>query len=70
MTNSWIGKVPSQGDFNIVCTVCDGLGIFFDGGVDAPSSTQITCRHCGTPRGTLGNLRNFSVSGKEDLFEI
>ena len=73
MTNSKASAVaqkPSQAAFNIVCKVCDGLGIVFDCGEDAPSSTQIKCRHCGAPRGTLGDLRNLSLSGKPDLFEI
>jgi hypothetical protein len=70
MTNSWIAQLPHRGDFHIVCKVCDGLGIFFDGAVDAPSSTPINCRHCGAVRGTLGDLRKLSVSGKQDLFEI
>jgi hypothetical protein len=56
--------------FKIVCEICDGLGIFFDCEEDAPSSTQINCRHCGAPRGTLGELRNLSVLAKQDLFEI
>jgi hypothetical protein len=56
--------------FRIVCEICDGLGTFFDFAEDAPSSTQIKCRHCGAPRGTLGELRNLSVLAKQDLFEI
>jgi hypothetical protein len=56
--------------FQIVCQICDGLGIFFDFAEDAPSSTQINCRHCGARRGTLGELRNLSVLTKQDHFEI
>jgi hypothetical protein len=56
--------------FKIVCEICDGLGIFFDFAEEAPSSTQINCRHCNAPRGTLGELRNLSVLAKQDLFEI
>jgi hypothetical protein len=52
-----------------VCHICDGLGIIFDLPEDAPSTTQIKCRHCGAPRGTLGALRQLSISGKQDLFE-
>jgi ribosomal protein S27E len=57
MTNS---KAPLSG-FRIVCEICDRLGIVFDCTEDAPSSTQINCRHCGAPRGTLGELRNLSA---------
>ena len=60
---------PPSG-FKVICVVCDGLGIIFECGEAAPSSTQIKCRHCGAPRGTLADLRSLSVSGKQDLFEI
>jgi len=56
--------------FQIVCRICDGLGIVFDCREDAPASTVIKCRPCGAPRGTLGDLRLLSCSGKESLFEI
>jgi hypothetical protein len=52
----------SQGRFEIVCRVCDGLGIVFECEEDAPSSTPIKCRHCGGPRGTLGDLRSLAAS--------
>jgi hypothetical protein len=71
MTNSQIAHTPDHGTgFKIVCTICDGLGIVFDCAENAPSSTQIKCRHCGAPRGTLGELRSLSISGQQDLFEI
>jgi hypothetical protein len=57
-------------EFQIVCKVCNGLGIMFDCAENAPASTPITCRHCGAARGTLGTLRNLSASGKHDVFEI
>jgi hypothetical protein len=41
-----------------------------DGTQDAPATTQIRCRHCGAPRGTLGELRDLSSSGQHDQFEI
>jgi hypothetical protein len=56
--------------FKIICTICDGVGIIFECPEDAPSSTQIKCRHCGAPRGTLGDLRSLSASGRQDLFDI
>jgi hypothetical protein len=56
--------------FRIVCEICEGLGIVFDGTEDAPATTQIRCRHCGAPRGTLGELRDLSSSEQYDLFEI
>jgi len=56
--------------FEIICTGCDGLGIIFECAEGAPPSTLIKCRHCGGPRGTLGDLRQLSVSGKQDFFEI
>jgi hypothetical protein len=56
--------------FKIICTICDGVGIIFECPEDAPSSTEIKCRHCGAPRGTLGDLRSLSASGSQDLFEI
>ena len=56
--------------FQIVCKMCDGVGIIFDCPESAPSSTVIKCRHCSAPRGTLGALRDLSVSGKQDVFEL
>ena len=53
--------------FRIVCEICEGLGIVFDGTEDAPATTQIRCRQ---PRGTLGELRDLSSSGQHDQFEI
>jgi hypothetical protein len=58
MTNS---KAKLSG-FRVVCEICDRLGIVFDCPEDAPSSTQINCRHCSAPRGTLGELRKLSNS--------
>jgi hypothetical protein len=63
-------RVGHREGFRIVCTSCDGLGITYQSAEDAPSCTPITCRHCGAPRGTLGELRRLSASCKQDLFEI
>jgi hypothetical protein len=63
-------KSTDVSQFQIVCGICDGLGIVFDCKEDAPASTVIRCRPCGAPRGTLGDLRLLSCSGKESLFEI
>ena len=52
------------------CVNCDALGIAFDFPKNAPSSTVIKCRHCGSPRGTLGSLRQLSGSDRQDLFEF
>ena len=60
----------SQIGFQIVCTSCDGLGVSYQGAELAHSFTPISCRHCGAPRGTLGDLRRLSVSGTQDLFDI
>jgi hypothetical protein len=49
---------------------CDALGIVFDCPEGAPASTQIKCRHCGVPRGTLGELRELSCSDRRDLFDV
>ena len=56
--------------FKIVCINCDSLGIVFDSAEGAPPSTQVTCRHCGVPRGTLEELRALSGSDRRDLFEV
>jgi ribosomal protein S27E len=56
--------------FRIVCINCDSLGIVFDCPEGAPPSTQIKCRNCGAPRGTLGELRELSCSDRRDLFEV
>jgi hypothetical protein len=56
--------------FRVVCETCEGLGIVFHGTEDAPASTAIKCRHCGAPRGTLGELRDLSSSGPHDPFEM
>ncbi len=57
-------------DFKIVCVNCDTLGIVFDGEENAAASTLIRCRHCGAPRGTLGDLRKLSVAAKPDRLEV
>ena len=63
--------LPSDASrFQIVCKVCDGLGIVFDCTEGAPSLIVIKCRHCGAPSGTLGDLRNISTSDKHDVFEF
>ena len=62
MTNS----KPQLSEFTVVCEICDRLGIVFDCPEDAPSSTQINCRHCSAPRGTLGDLRKLSNAGPLD----
>jgi hypothetical protein len=41
--------------FEIVCKVCDGLGINFECAENSPSSTPIKCRHCAL---TFSSLRN------------
>ena len=56
--------------FKIVCINCDALGIVFDCTEDSPPSTLIMCRHCGAPRGTLGDLRNLSYATRNDLFDV
>jgi len=56
--------------FRIICINCDALGIVFDCPEGAPASTQIKCRHCGVPRGTLGELRELSCSDRRDLFDV
>jgi hypothetical protein len=63
-------RVGRREGFRIVCTSCDGLGITYQSAENAPSCTPIKCRHCGAARGTLGELRKLSASGKQDLFEI
>jgi hypothetical protein len=55
--------------FQIACKTCDGLSITLEYTKDASTSTPIKCRHCGATRGTLGQLRQLSISGREDLFE-
>jgi hypothetical protein len=65
-----MNTLTRRSQFEIICKACDGLGIVFDCAENAPSSTLISCRHCGAPRGTLGALRDLSISGKQDLFEI
>lgn len=44
--------------------------VVFDCPKSASSSTVIKLRHCGAPRGTLGELRDLFVSGKQDLFDL
>ena len=61
--------VPRR-EFRIVCINCDALGIVFDCAENAPPSTPIKCRHCGAPRGTLGDLRELSFSQWQDLFDV
>jgi ribosomal protein S27E len=47
--------------FQIICINCDAIGIVLDHPQDAPPSTPIKCRHCGAPRGTLGDLRDLAI---------
>jgi hypothetical protein len=74
MSNSKAARVADAAipppDFRIVCITCDSLGIIFDCPEGAASSTQIKCRHCGAPRGTLGELRKLSCSDRRDLFDV
>jgi len=74
MMISKTAKVPqapiARPAFKIVCINCNSLGIVFDSAEGAPPSTQVTCRHCGVPRGTLGELRALSCSDRRDLFEV
>jgi ribosomal protein S27E len=74
MTISKVAQVAQapirHSHFRIVCIKCDSLGIVFDCPEGAPASTQIKCRHCGAPRGTLGELRALSCSDRRDLFEF
>jgi hypothetical protein len=65
-------QIPASGPngFAIICVVCEGLGITFESAEGAPSTTPISCRHCGAPRGTLGDLRSLATSGKKDSFEL
>ena len=66
-----LARPPNQHPgFSIVCVNCDALGIVFDFPEGAPLSTEIKCRHCGAPRGTLGDLRQLSCSDRRDLFEV
>jgi ribosomal protein S27E len=53
--------------FQLVCVNCDALGIVLDHAEYAPSSTQVKCRGCGAPRGTLGDLRNLAFSDRTDI---
>jgi hypothetical protein len=56
--------------FKLVCVNCDALGIVLDHAEHAPSSTQIKCRYCGVPRGSLGDLRNLALSDRTDIFSV
>jgi hypothetical protein len=56
--------------FEIICSKCGGLGIAIDGPTNAPSDTAISCRHCGSPRGSLAALRQLSLYGKHDQLEF
>jgi hypothetical protein len=49
---------------------CDAVGVVFDCAENAPPSTPIKCRHCGAPRGTLGDLRNLSYATRRDRFDV
>jgi hypothetical protein len=57
-------------EFRIVCMNCDAVGVVFDCAENAPPSTPIKCRHCGAPRGTLGDLRNLSYATRRDRFDV
>ena len=70
MKNSKTAVTQQATNFKIICVNCDALGIVFDCAEDAPASTPIKCRHCGIPRGTLGDLRHLSYSNRRDLFEV
>jgi len=62
-------RIPHP-SFRIVCVNCDALGIVLDYPENAPTSTQIKCRNCGVPRGTLGELRSLASSDRQDIFEL
>jgi hypothetical protein len=54
--------------FQIVCVICDAMGVALDYAEGAPSSTLVKCHDCGAPRGTLGDLRHLAQSDRTDLF--
>jgi ribosomal protein S27E len=70
MTSRKASQPDQRPEFRIVCINCGALGIVFDCTEDAPPSTLITCRHCGAPRGTLGDLRYLSYATRHDLFDV
>jgi hypothetical protein len=56
--------------FQMVCSICDAVGIVVDYPEVAPASTTIKCRQCGGPRGTLGDLRLLAQSDRNDIFDV
>ena len=56
--------------FKAVCDECGGLGIRIAHPESAPEATPIECARCGTPRGTLGSLRELARSGISQLYEF
>jgi hypothetical protein len=64
-------SVPMTGhsSFQIICVLCDAMGITIDHPEDAPSYTTIKCGECGGPRGTLGELRSLASSNRHDLLD-
>lgn len=56
--------------FQLICINCDAMGIVLDYSEHAPLTTQIKCCHCGSPRGTLGDLRHLAQSDRLDLFDF
>jgi hypothetical protein len=73
----WSGDAPVQSptppdnpSFQIICINCDGIGIFFECVENAPAQTIIKCGLCDAPRGTLGQLRRLSSSGKLAVFGL
>jgi hypothetical protein len=55
--------------FQLVCVECGCVGVVIDDPELAPPSTIVKCSHCASARGTLGELRRLSLSGRRDLFE-
>jgi hypothetical protein len=55
--------------FQIICVLCDAMGIILDHSEHAPSSALIKCSECCAPRGTLGELRRLACSNRRDLLD-
>lgn len=56
--------------FQLVCIVCDSVGVVIDHPELAAPSIIVKCSHCSAGRGTLGELRSLAISDRRDLFDV
>jgi hypothetical protein len=56
--------------FKLVCDVCGSLTIKIENPTTAFPSTIVKCGRCDAPRGTIGALRDYSLTKDSNLWKL